>query len=437
MFKARILFVGADAHLAELTSAILERRGARIAVAGSMDTLIALVEQNRPQLLILDQRQAEKRSGVEACAFLRRIFTRKEIPILFLARSGDEDIILQSMEAGANECLTVPYKAHELLAKTALLIRRKRKEESRRLTRSVIRRVIGGENVDLGKGIPFGENVLLEVLGRGSMGAVFKACQNESNEVAALKILDPEINSDGRALRRLQREGRVLTSIRHPHVVSVHGVSRCEGFYYLVMEYVEGDSVIRRIERHYPAPAFKPEEVIDLLFQIVSALEAVWEAGLVHRDVKPENIMILPDGTAKLVDFGLARRDGDEPLTRSGIIYGTPNYMSPEQIQGLDLDPRTDIYSLGATAYHMLTGSAPFDGPSTRSILYRHVFEDLRSPEMLDPAIPRAAGAVICRMMEKEPEDRYGDGRELRRALEHTREALAMTREKKEAVTRR
>jgi serine/threonine protein kinase len=263
---------------------------------------------------------------------------------------------------------------------------------------------MAGKRVEFPEGAPFGPYVLEEVLGRGSMGAVFRARLADGGDEVALKVLDPELQKDGRALRRLEREGRVLMRLRHPHIVKVRDVSCCEGFQTMAMEYVRGECLVNAVERRGPLPA---PEAARILLQTASALGAMWDAGLVHRDVKPDNILLQPSGDAKLVDFGLARGKEDERVTRSGIIYGTPNYMSPEQIQGLELDWRTDIYSLGATGYFMLTGVPPFDGPNTRGILYRHVFEDLKPPEALQPDLPRGLSAVVCRMMAKEAGDRH------------------------------
>ncbi|MHC5040562.1 MAG: protein kinase domain-containing protein, partial [Planctomycetota bacterium] len=424
MFVGRIHFAGADVHVAELTTCILERRGYRVSSSHSPSRIVPLIQKTRPHLVILDQDQMGTVTGIDLCRTLRDLFTREEIPILFLTRAGEEGPILEGIEAGANECLTIPYKAHELLAKTAILVRRRKRDESRRLARRVLHRVISGENVDLAGGVPFGPFVLEAILGRGAMGAVFRARDPKRGEPIALKVLDPDSHSDGRAMKRLRREGKALMGLRHPNIVTVFEVSRCDGFHYLAMEYVRGESLIRRLEKAGPMHPVDLEEAFDLLLQVGSALGAIWETGLIHRDVKPENVLITPSGTVKLVDFGLARREEDEPLTRSGIIYGTPNYMSPEQIQGLDLDHRTDIYSLGATAYHLLTGVPPFESPNTRGILYRHVFEDLRSPDRLRPSLPPPAARVICRMMEKEPEDRYPTFEALRKGLEEAREAV-------------
>jgi CheY-like chemotaxis protein len=431
MFQGRILFAGADVHLTELTTCILERRGYKLVCTHNPATILRRVQKERPHLVILDQAQMGGKRGVDICRRMREIFTREEIPILLLTHAGEEGPILEAVEAGANECLTVPYRAHELVARTAILIRHRRKHESKRLARRVLNRVISGEEVDLAGGLPFGSYILQKVLGRGCMGAVFLARDRESGEDLALKVLDPDLHSDGRAMKRLQREGKLLMGIRHENIVTVHKVTSCDGFSYLAMEYVEGQSLMRRLEALELAEDFEPFDAVDafdIFLQVASALGAMWASNLIHRDVKPENILLTPTGSVKLVDFGLARRDEDEPLTRSGIIYGTPNYMSPEQIQGLELDFRTDIYSLGATLYHALTGRAPFDSPSTRGILYRHVFEDLRSPQRIRPDLPAEATEVVCRMMAKDPEARFQNFLSMRKALEAARETVLEAR---------
>ncbi|MHC4598125.1 MAG: protein kinase domain-containing protein [Planctomycetota bacterium] len=424
-------------HLAELTTCVLERRGYDITCTHNPGTILQRVQKERPHLVILDQAQMGGRRGVEICRKLREVFTRQEIPILLLTHAGEEGPILEGVAAGANECLTVPYRAHELVAQTAILIRRRKREESRRLARRVLHRVISGEEVDLAGGLPFGNYVLQKVLGRGCMGAVFLAKDPESGEDLALKVLDPDLHTDGRAMKRLQREGKLLMGIRHDNIVTVHKVTSCDGFSYLAMEYVEGQSLMRRLEAMELAEDYEPFDAVaafDIFLQVASALGAMWASNLIHRDVKPENILLTPSGSVKLVDFGLARSDEDEPLTRSGIIYGTPNYMSPEQIQGLELDFRTDVYSLGATLYHVLTGRAPFESPSTRGILYRHVFEDLRFPRRMRPDLPPIATEVVCRMMAKDPEARYANFLSLRKALEEARDTVLETRRGEAAV---
>jgi serine/threonine protein kinase len=421
MFKGRVLYWGGDDFLADLTSVILEKREYEVTRAASLEDLLTRVGDAKPHLVVIDQTQGRSESSVAGCRSLRESFTSAEIPVLFLVRDGTESAILEFMDAGADECLAIPYKPAELLAKAALLVRKTCREDGRRQARRVIEKAMVGKGADLSEGVPFGPYVLLEVLGRGSMGAVFRARLAEGGDDLALKVLDPELQADGRAFKRLEREGRVLMRLRHPHIVKVRDVACCEGFHFMAMEYVRGECLVTAVEKRGPFP---PAETIRILRQVASALGAMWDAGLVHRDVKPDNIMLEGSGDAKLVDFGLARGKEDERVTRSGIIYGTPNYMSPEQIQGFELDLRTDIYSLGATGYFMLAAAPPFDGPSTRGILYRHVFEDLKPPDARQPGLPRAVGDVICRMMAKEPGDRFGLLQDLEEALDQAAQAV-------------
>ncbi|MCU0723169.1 MAG: protein kinase [Planctomycetes bacterium] len=416
MFKGRVLYWGGDEYMAELTCSVLERRDFEVVRAPTVEAFFARIAESKPHLVVIDQVQARGDSALAGCRRLRESFTSAEIPVVFLVRDDTESAILEVSECGADLCLAIPYKASELLAKATLLVRKTCREDGRRQAQRAIEKAMAGKRVDFSTGVPFGPYLLEEVLGRGSMGAVFRARPADGGEEVALKVLDHELQADGRALKRLEREGRILMRLRHPHIVKVRDVSSCEGFHIMAMEFVRGECLVNAVERRGPLPC---GETAQVLLQVASALGAMWDAGLVHRDVKPDNLLLEPNGRAKVVDFGLARGKEDERVTRSGIIYGTPNYMSPEQIQGLELDFRSDIYSLGATAYFMLTGTPPFDGPNTRGILYRHVFEDLKPPERLNPGLTPGLGAVVCRMMAKEAGDRYRSLADLREALQN------------------
>jgi tRNA A-37 threonylcarbamoyl transferase component Bud32 len=235
---------------------------------------------------------------------------------------------------------------------------------------------------------------ILELVGHGSMGAVYKARQGRLDRVVALKILPPDRVRDPSFEERFTREARTLARLSHPHIVGVHDFGEADGLYYLVMEYVDGASLREVLH----TGKLTPREALELVPQICSALQFAHEAGVVHRDVKPENILLDHSGNVKIADFGLAklldpgRADGVS-LTVSGAIVGTPAYMAPEQIERpLEVDHRADIYAVGVVLYEMLTGELPlgrFDPPSSR------VRMDIRLDE------------VVLRALAKEPTRRY------------------------------
>jgi serine/threonine protein kinase len=251
-----------------------------------------------------------------------------------------------------------------------------------------------------------------ELIGRGGMGMVYRVTNVELGGDYALKVLAPEIAGDEDFRRRFIREIQIASSLRHPNVVAVHNADEHEGLLFLVMDYIPGAD-LRKVIRE--SDSIEPQRATNILAQVASALDAAHYRGLVHRDVKPANILVAPADPAErayVTDFGLAKRfHGDRssaPLTKTGVMVGTVEYMSPEQITGGRADGRADIYALGCMYFEMLTAEVPY-GPdkSVMATLYAHVNE---APPMLPPRLADAypsLGAVIARAMEKDPDDRY------------------------------
>jgi serine/threonine-protein kinase len=251
-----------------------------------------------------------------------------------------------------------------------------------------------------------------ERIGRGAMAVVYKAEQISLDRTVALKLLDDRSAGDEGALPRFFREARSAARLVHPNVVQVYDVGVDQGVPYIIMEYVDGETLYDRLQRDGRMPA---TEVLEIARQAALALLRAQEFGIVHRDVKPANIMISRRGEMKLADFGLAKAATDTGITRSGSAgaLGTPYYMSPEQADGAPLDVRSDIYSLGATLYHVVTGQPPFKGSSTPAILLAHATAKLTPACEVEPAVPRAMSDLIDKMMAKRAEDRYASARAL------------------------
>jgi eukaryotic-like serine/threonine-protein kinase len=244
-------------------------------------------------------------------------------------------------------------------------------------------------------------------LGAGAMAVVYKAKQISLDRTVAVKILPKRLSENPEYVERFYKEGRAAAKLNHNNIVQAIDVGDATGVHYFVMEYVEGKTVYDDISK---GKAYSETEALDIIIQIADALQHAHERGLIHRDVKPKNIMITKDGVAKLADMGLAREVSDQVAAEmeQGRAYGTPYYIAPEQIRGeLDIDQRADIYSLGATFYHMITGRVPFDGPTPSAVMHKHLKDPLIPPDHLNPALSVGVAEVIEVMMAKKRTDRY------------------------------
>jgi serine/threonine-protein kinase len=258
---------------------------------------------------------------------------------------------------------------------------------------------------------------LVEKLGQGSMGTVYKGVQRSLNRVVAIKVMPPELGRNVNFVRRFLREARAVAKLNHPNIVSGIDVGEIGGWRYFVMEFIDGVTVGDILKR---GGAMDERRSIRIIHQVAQALAHAHQYGMVHRDIKPDNIMIARDGVAKLCDLGLAKepKEGGS-TTEEGLAMGTPNYISPEQAQGEgDIDIRSDIYSLGATFYHMVTGHLPFDGPNPAVIMTKHLLEPLPPPRTRNRALRRGTCQVIEKMMMKRRDDRYQEPSELIAHLE-------------------
>jgi serine/threonine-protein kinase len=252
---------------------------------------------------------------------------------------------------------------------------------------------------------------ILAKLGTGGMSSVYLARQISLNKNVALKVLPKKLAHDVEALARFKREALATAKLNHPGIVQAYDVGESNGFHYLVMEYIQGETLKDLLERE---KRLDEKHVIDLALKVADALAHASEHRIVHRDVKPANIMLTRGGDPKLCDLGLAiSKREDNTLTRAGIIMGTPYYLSPEQARGEAVDERTDIYSLGATLYHAVTGTVPFEGETTAVILTKHINDTLPDPRTRRPEVSPGFSAVLKRMMAKEPANRFRSVEEL------------------------
>jgi serine/threonine protein kinase/ABC-type transport system substrate-binding protein len=269
---------------------------------------------------------------------------------------------------------------------------------------------------------------ILEKIGQGGMGEVYKAEDLKLGRQVALKLLPAGAPGDQKAKSRLLQEARAASALNHPNIVTIHSIEETEGFDFIVMEYVEGQTLKAVID----SGTLEISRLLDIGAEIADALFAAHSAGFIHRDIKPSNILITPRGQAKILDFGLAKLvplkdeklSGEQTmskLTKTGIIVGTVAYMSPEQTRGEPLDFRTDIFSLGAVLYQAATGNVPFSGPSVLSVLHEIATLDPPSPSTISNQVPQGLDVIIQRALAKNRDHRYSSAAELAEALRSLR----------------
>src|SRR5947209_188721 len=253
-------------------------------------------------------------------------------------------------------------------------------------------------------------------LGRGAMGVVYKALDPTIGRTVALKTMRLDVHGlDAKEMvRRFQNEARAAGVLNHPNIVTIYDAGEQDGIFYIAMEFIEGTTLHEVLAEQR---VLATDEVLQLTRQIARGLDYAHSNGIVHRDIKPANIMITGNGTVKIMDFGIAKSGGQ--VTNTGQVLGTPNYMSPEQVKGRQLDGRSDLFSLGVILYEMLTGEKPFVGQNVTTIIYKIVNENPITPRDLDVTVHPGLSAIVTKALAKAPDDRYQTGADLVRDLEN------------------
>lgn len=254
---------------------------------------------------------------------------------------------------------------------------------------------------------------IIEQIGMGGMATVYKAYQPSLDRYVAIKVLSTHLTGDSEFNERFQREAHSVARLEHPHILPVHDYGQIDNLSYIVMRFVEGGTLEEIIGKRISL-----SHITNLITQIAKALQYAHERGIVHRDVKPSNVLLDRGDWVFLTDFGVARMlDAPTRVTASGVGIGTPEYVSPEQGQGLSIDGRSDIYSLGIVLFELLTGRVPFEADTPVAVVWKHVNEPLPEPRSLNPQIPEAIEQVVLKAMAKSPDDRYQSADELASAL--------------------
>jgi beta-lactam-binding protein with PASTA domain/predicted Ser/Thr protein kinase len=256
---------------------------------------------------------------------------------------------------------------------------------------------------------------VLERIATGGMGEVFRARDLVLDREVAIKVLHRNLAADPGFVERFRREARAAAALNHPNIVAVYDWGAVDGVYFMVMEHVRGRSLREVLEA---AGRLEPRQVADVLLQVLAALDHAHRMGIVHRDVKPENILVTGEGTAKVADFGLARAYADARSTQTGSVAGTVQYLAPEQLRGEPADPRTDLYSVGIVGFELLTGRTPFAGETPMAVAQQHLTRRVPRPSSLVPGIPRELDGFILSATERDRELRPASAAEMRRDLE-------------------
>jgi tRNA A-37 threonylcarbamoyl transferase component Bud32 len=265
---------------------------------------------------------------------------------------------------------------------------------------------------------------IVRILGSGGMARVYLAHDEVLDRDVALKVLREQFAEDEEFVERFKREAQSAAALSHPNIVQVYDRGKAEdGASYIAMEYVPGGTLKERISRSGP---LDPGVVLSIALQITEALQAAHERGVIHRDIKPHNVLLTPSGDAKVTDFGIARAVSATTISQRNMVLGTASYMSPEQAMGEPATPKSDLYSLGVVLYEMLTGELPYAAESPVAVSMKHLNEPLRPPKEVNPRIPQGMNTVVVKLLAKDPKDRYADAAELAEDLRRTRDELVL-----------
>jgi tRNA A-37 threonylcarbamoyl transferase component Bud32 len=277
------------------------------------------------------------------------------------------------------------------------------------------------------EGQNLGKYRVLEALGRGGMARVYRAYHPQLDRYVAIKVLRSDLVEEEEFLARFKREARAVAALRHANIVQVFDFDARDDLYYMVMELLEGDTLAKRLDDYHLREERVPQgEMVRILLDVLDGLAYAHSEGMIHRDVKPANILLTRRGQAVLTDFGIAQIIGGTRYTVSGALMGTLSYMSPEQGLEGHCDVRSDIYSLGIVLYEMLLGAPPFDAETPLAILMKHVNDPLPLPRQEDPSVPEPLERVVLKALAKRPGDRYQSAEEMARALQAASEEVGI-----------
>jgi len=398
----RIAVVEDDPHLRQLVGLALSRRGYEVVSFTNGQDALDVIGMDGGYDLVISDVKMPRLDGIGLVEGLRRRWSKAELPIILSSVLDEEDDILRGYEAGANEYMVKPFKPSVLQAKVAQLLHdrptpRKGSVPAARTMNPSTERLP----------VHFDGYTLLRKLGEGGMGTVYEARRDSDGRMVAFKLLAKELAGDRTQLARYFREIATLTWVESPHVVRILDAGFAQDRYYLCMELLPGRSALGQLRED---GQFSVADALRLGADMCRAIDALLERGLVHRDVKPANIIIQPDRRAVLIDFGLAKARSEEPLTSTSEILGTAEYMAPEVVKGQVPDAVSDLYSLGATLFELLTGERPTPG-ATPSEVFNNLLTGWVAPPVtrLRPDVPPDLARFLADLLDQDPGRRPQD----------------------------
>jgi CheY-like chemotaxis protein len=459
----KILIIEDDRLLLETTSAFLQSEGFLTQSASDGIQGLELATSGDFDLVLTDF-VLPSLNGVEICRRLRERGVRTPVIMLTGEKREEIDKVL-GLELGADDYLIKPVGMRELLARIHAVLRRNSSGREGTGTKSrggrecpkcrflnpsetrfcgecgtpltALRPVPASRTetlktpiTELTTGVTFARRYqIIEELGHGGMGRLYKVLDKEIQEKVALKLLNPEIASDEETIERFRNELKLARRISHKNVCRMFDINREEGTYYITMEYIEGEDLKSLIRRIGPLTVRK---AVFIARQVCDGLAEAHRFRVIHRDLKPQNIMVDKEGNARVMDFGIARSLRVKGVTGAGMMIGTPEYMSPEQVDGRETDERSDFYSLGVSLFEMLTGRLPFEGDTMLGIALKQKNDPPPDPRKINPQIPQGLGRIILKCLDKEKARRYERAEDLLADLD----AVAGRLEKTDRVRR-
>lgn len=420
----RILVCDDSRELRTLLSAQLQKLGFDCKSAIDGEDALARAQQFLPDLIIMDINMP-KLNGLVVTRKLRENAKLKHTPIILLSNFGEEGDVIAGIEAGADEYLVKPFRQGELAAKVRILLR-----ISSASTKKLDETTAQGLDVkdpdtamrrfkETGQIVSreFAGFTIIDKLGQGGTAVVYRAMEPMFNKPVALKVISPFAAVKEGFLKRLQRSNEISVKLIHKHIVRTYLMGEYQGVHFMMQELVEGAPLDSYLEEgHAPMGEAEARKYIK---QVASALAYLEERKLIHRDIKPGNIYCSREGEAKLGDFGLSRMADDAAQTAEGYLLGTPHYISPEQANGSkDLDIRSDLYSLGATFFHLLAGRPVFEGDSLQAVVLAHLSKQPPRLREIAPKVSEPFAAIIDKLLENDRTKRFQHASELVAALD-------------------
>ena len=417
--RGRVLLVDDDPALLEIMAEVLQEAGFTVETAKDALQALARIEANEPEVVVADVEMGVM-TGYELCRRVRAS-GRDSIPFLFCSGRGSPDSRVEGLQAGADDYLVKPVNSEELILKLARQVDRARKlREAASAARPAVVNAATLAAIEArldvqGTGVVrLGRFEVRSILGRGSMGTVFKAWDTKLERWVAIKTVRAGAGMaefwDGDVVRSLVSEATMVARFNHPHVVAVYDVQDASDAAYIVMEFVDGMSLEDLVHRTRLTPAL----TVPLLRALASALAAAHAVHILHRDIKPGNVLLGRDGAIRLTDFGIASFVSAQ-MRRT--MFGTPGYMPPEALRGLGFDQSGDLFALGAVAYRCLTGRSAFSGRTTADVLLNTVKGRMTPLREAAPDVPEELAAIVSGLLEPDPTKRIADAAQLGRDL--------------------